>query len=173
MRESSHEVHSICKPLYVPTPQVIGVVALIGVACGLSEVIEVGSCPFGFIFMVARDGLGVLLEVPPRRSVTFLEVRLRALGVGFIAQSENRPVDALDQIGGSLVAFGVTIGDVSRGDNHLRRGGRFRFAAHGEKEDCDGSYDEPRRGPPPCGSDASDQLAVTHGGKVSKGFVDG
>ncbi len=155
---------------YVPAPQVVGVVTLIGVSCSLPEVLEVACCPFGFVLVIAWDGLGALLEAPPRRPVAFLKVRLRALGVGLIAQSENRPVDTSDQLSGSLVALGVAIGDVARGDDQLPGGGRFRFAAHGQEEDCEeGGRDEPRRGPPLRGSDASDQLPVIHGDKVSEG----
>src|SRR5919107_4516186 len=88
---------------YVPAPQVIGVVTLIGVSCSLTEVLEVACCPFGFVLVVAWDGLGALLEAPPGGVVALLEVRLRALGVGLIAQSENCPVDTLDHLGGSLI----------------------------------------------------------------------
>ena len=107
---------------YVPAPQVVGVVTLIGVSCSLPEVLEVACCPFGFVLVIAWDGLGALLEAPPRRPVAFLKVRLRALGVGLIAQSENRPVDTLDQLSGSLVALGVAIGDVARGDTNSPEG---------------------------------------------------
>ena len=48
--------------------------------------------------VVAGVRLGAPLEPPPRRPVAFLEVRRRASGVGFIAQSEDRPVDTLDQL---------------------------------------------------------------------------
>jgi hypothetical protein len=112
----------------VPAPQVVGVVTFIGVSCSLPEVLEVACCPFGFVLVIAWDGLGALLEAPPRRPVAFLKVRLRALGVGLIAQSENRPVDTLDQLSGSLVALGVAIGDASsRSSASWRR--RLRSAA--------------------------------------------
>ena len=54
--------------------------------------------------MVAGDRLGAPLEPPPRRPVAFLEVHRRASGVSLIAQGQDRPVDTLDQLGGSLVA---------------------------------------------------------------------
>jgi hypothetical protein len=54
---------------YVPACQLVGVVALIGVSCGLPEVVEVASCPFGFVLVVPRDGSGALLELSPGRLV--------------------------------------------------------------------------------------------------------
>jgi len=156
---------------YVPGPKVVGVVASLRVACGLTEILEVASGPFGVVLVVAGDGLGASLEPPPRRLVAFLEVRRRALGVGDIAQGQNRPVDTLHQLGSSLVAPGAAAGDVAHRDD-LSRGDRFHIAAPDDEEDCDGGHDDSCRGPP-TSSDASDQLPVTHGHKVSERFVDG
>jgi hypothetical protein len=91
--------------------------------------------------VVSWDRVGAPLETSPRWPVAFLEVRCRAPGVGFIAQSEDRPVDVLDQFGGSLVALGAAGGDVASRDD-LRGGGRFRIGAPGDEEDCEGGYDE-------------------------------
>jgi hypothetical protein len=88
----------------VPGPELVGVVTPLGVTCGLTEVLEVASGPLGEVLVVAGDRLGALLEPPPRRPVAFLEVRRRASGVSLIAQGQDRPVDTLDQLGGSLVA---------------------------------------------------------------------
>jgi hypothetical protein len=140
----------------VPGAELKGVVAPLGIACGLTEVLEVGSGPFGVVLVVAGDRLGALLEAPPRRSVAFLEVRLRACGVSLIAQGQNRPFDTLDQLGGSLVALGAAAGDVASRDD-LCGGGWARIAAPGDKEDCDGGQDDSCRGPP-TSSDASNQL---------------
>src|ERR687898_360814 len=108
----------------MPGPELVGVVALLGVACGLTEVLEVASCPFGVVLVVAGDRLGALLEAPPRRPVAFLEVLSRAPGVSLIAQGQDRPVDTLDQLCGSLVLLGAALGDVARRDD--LGGGRFR-----------------------------------------------
>src|SRR5215207_5750131 len=54
---------------YVPGPQIVGVVSLIGVACSLPEVVEVASCPLGFVLVVAGDGFGALLKLSPGRIV--------------------------------------------------------------------------------------------------------
>jgi len=89
---------------HVPGPQLVGVVASLRVACGLTGVLEVASGTFGKVLVVAGDGLGAPLEPPPRRPVAFLEVHRRASGVSLIAQGQDRPVDTLDQLGGSLVA---------------------------------------------------------------------
>src|SRR5215213_10362843 len=90
----------------VPPAQVVGVVALIGVSGGLAEVVVVGLGPFSVVLVVAGDGLGALLEAAPRRPVASLEVRRRAPGVGLVAQGEDRPVDATDELGSGLVALG-------------------------------------------------------------------
>ena len=157
----------------MPGPELVGVVAPLGVACGLTEVLEVASCPFGVVLVVAGDRLGALLEAPPRGLVAFLEVRRRAPGVSLIAQGQDRPIDTLDQLCGSLVLLGAALGDVARRDD-LLGGGRFRNAAPGDEEDCDGGHDDSRDGPPPpSGCDTSDQLTVSHEDKVSEGFVDG
>jgi len=159
---------------HVPGPELVGVVSSLGVACGLTEVLKVASGPFGVVLVVAGDGLGAPLEPSPRRPVAFLEVRGRAPRVGLIAQGKDRPIYALDQLCGSLVAFGAAAGDVARRDDLLRGGGRFRIAAHGDEEDCDGGHDDSRGGPPPpSGSYTSDQLTVSHEDKVSEEFVDG
>ena len=155
----------------MPGPELEGVVTPLGVACGLTEVLEVASGPFCVVLVVAGNRLGALLEAPPRRPVAFLEVRRRASGVSLIAQSQDRPVDTLDQLGGSLVALGAAAGDVA-GRDDLRGGGRFRVAAPGDEEYCDDGQDDSFRGPP-TSSDASDQLPVTHGYKVSERFLDG
>jgi hypothetical protein len=151
---------------HVPGSELVGVVAPFGVACSLTEVLEVASGPFGVVLVVAGDRLGALLEPPPRRPVAFLEVRRRASGVSLIAQGQDRPVDALDQLGGSLVALGAAAGDVASRDD-LLGGGRFRIAAPDDEEDCDGGHDASCRGPP-TSSEASDQLPVTHRYKVSE-----
>ncbi len=153
----------------MPGPELVGVVASPGVACGFTEVLEVASGPFGVVLVVAGDGLGALLELSPSRPVAFLEVRRRASGVGLVAQGHDRPVDVLDQLGGSLVTLGAAAGDVARRDDLLRGGGRFRIAAHGEEENREGGHDDLRCGPPPSGYDTSDQLPATHGDKVSEG----
>jgi hypothetical protein len=158
---------------HVPGPELVGVVSSLGVACGLTEVLKVASGPFGVVLVVAGDGLGAPLEPSPRRPVAFLEVRGRAPGVGLIAQGKDRPIYALDQLCGSLVAFGAAAGDVARRDDLPRGGGRFRIAAHGDEEGCDRGHDDSRRGPPPSGSHTSNQLTVSHGDKVSEEFVDG
>src|SRR5918994_4199024 len=89
---------------YVPGPKVVGVVALIGVSCGLPEVVEVSSCPFGFVLVVPRDGSGALLELSPGRLVALLEVLGRSVRVGVVAQGEHRgTVGGTDELGGSLV----------------------------------------------------------------------
>jgi hypothetical protein len=106
----------------VPGSDVVGVVALLGVARGLPEVLEVASGPFGVVLVVAGDGLGAPLEAPPRRLVASLEVRCRAPRVRVVVQGEDRPVDALDQFDGSLVGLGAAAGDVARGDDLLRGG---------------------------------------------------
>ncbi|HKH37812.1 MAG TPA: hypothetical protein VKA82_11670 [Rubrobacter sp.] len=154
---------------HVPGPQLVGVVASLRVACGLTGVLEVASGTFGKVLVVAGDGLGAPLEPPPRRPVAFLEVHRRASGVSLIAQGQDRPVDTLDQLGGSLVALGAAAGDVASRDD-LRGGGWFRIAAPGDEEDREGGHDETCRDPP-TSSDASDQLPVTHRYKVSEGAL--
>src|SRR5919107_5445130 len=131
----------------MPGPELVGVVAPLGVAYGLTEVLEVASCPFGVVLVVAGYRLGASLEPPPRRPVAFLEVRRRASGVSLVTQGQDRPVDALDQFGGSLVALCAATGNVARRDD-LRGGSRFRIAANGDEEDCNGSHDNHRRYPP-------------------------
>src|SRR5215208_3949018 len=106
----------------MPGPELVGVVASLGVACGLTEVLEVASRPFGVILVVAGDRLGAPLEPPARRTAAFLEVRRRASRVSLVTQSQDRPVGALDQFGGSLVALGAATGNVSLRDD-LRGGG--------------------------------------------------
>jgi hypothetical protein len=66
---------------HVPGPELVGVVALLGVACGLTEVLEVASGPFGEVLVVTGDRPGALLEPSPRRPVAFLEVRRRTSAV--------------------------------------------------------------------------------------------
>src|SRR5918993_2340278 len=78
---------------HVPGPELVEVVALLGVACGLTEVLEVASGPFGEVLVVTGDRPGALLEPSPRRPVAFLEVRRRASGVRRIAQGQDRPID--------------------------------------------------------------------------------
>src|SRR5918998_3906035 len=151
----------------MPGPELVGVVAPLGVACGLTEVLEVASCPFGVVLVVAGDRLGAPLEPPPRRTVAFLEVRRRASGVSLITQSQDRPFGALDQFGGRLVGLGAAAGDVARCDD-LRGGSWFRIAAPSDEGDRDGSHHHSRRGPP-----SSDQPPLTHEDKVSEGFVIG
>src|ERR671911_1715817 len=107
----------------MPGPELVGVVAPLGVACGLTEVLEVASCPFGVVLVVAGDRLGAPLEPPPRRLVAFLEVRRRASRVSLVTQSQDRPVDALDQFGGSLVALGAATGNVTRRDDSAEGAG--------------------------------------------------
>jgi hypothetical protein len=68
----------------------LGVVASLGVACGLTEVFEVASDPFSVVLVVAGNRLGAPLEPPPRRPVAFLEVRRRASGVSLVAQGQDR-----------------------------------------------------------------------------------
>ncbi len=145
----------------MPGPEIVGVVAPFGVACGLTEVLEVASGPFGVVLVVAGDRPGAPLEPPSRRPVAFLEVRRRASGVSLIAQGQDRPVDTLDQLGGSLVALGAATGDVA-GRDDLRGGGRFRIAAPGDEKNCYGGQDDSCRGPP-AGSDDSDHCWLPMG----------
>jgi hypothetical protein len=63
---------------HVPRPELVGV-ALLGVACGLTEVLEVASGTFGVVLVVAGDRLGALLEATPRRLVAFLETTVAVL----------------------------------------------------------------------------------------------
>src|SRR5919112_342413 len=54
---------------YVPAPQVVGVVTLIRVSGGITEVVEVASGPFGFVFVVSKGGPSALFELSPGRLV--------------------------------------------------------------------------------------------------------
>jgi hypothetical protein len=45
---------------YVPASKIVGVVALIGISGRLTEVVEVASCPLGFVLVVALASLAAL-----------------------------------------------------------------------------------------------------------------
>src|SRR5919107_2763505 len=106
---------------YVPGSQVVGVVvALIGVSCSLPEVVEVACCPFGFVLVVAWDGLSALLELSPTRLVAFLKVLSRALRVGLVAQGEDRgTLHTTDEPCGFLVALPGAVSYVARRDDDI------------------------------------------------------
>ena len=90
----------------MPSPQLVGVVALIRVPGGLAEIVEVALGFLRVVLVVAGDGLGTVLEAAPGGLVALLEVLRRALGVGRVAQGEDRAaVDATDELGGRLVAL--------------------------------------------------------------------
>src|SRR5918995_6309035 len=105
---------------YVPGPKVVGVVALIGVSCGLPEVVEVASCPFGVVLVISGAGPGARLELAPGRVIALGKVFGRPLWVGVVAQGEDRALDALDESGGCFVALLGAVGDVARRYDHRR-----------------------------------------------------
>src|SRR5215213_9132612 len=154
---------------YVPAPQVVGVVALIGVSGSITEVVEVASGPFGFVLVVSRDGLGALLELSPARLVALPEVLGRPIWVGVVAQGEDRALDATDEPGGCLVALTGAVGYVARCDDDLprrRSRGPFRGAAKGEEYRQEGNDDHRRAS---TDSEASERLPGLHGDKVAQG----
>jgi hypothetical protein len=133
----------------VPGPKVVGVVALIGVSCGLPEVVEVSSCPFGVVLVISGAGPGARLELAPGRVVALGKVFGRPLWVGVVAQGEDRAIDATDESGRCLVVLPCAVGDVARCDDDLpgrRSRGSLRSAAKGE-EDRDEGHDDYCRGP--------------------------
>src|ERR671912_303690 len=153
---------------YVPAPQVVGVVALIGVSCSLPKVVEVASCPFGFVLVVAWDRLGALLEPSPARLVAFLKVLGRSVWVGLVAQGEHRgTVDATDEPGGCLVAVAGAVGDVASRDDDIpgrRLRGLLRSAAKGQEYRQEGHDDHCRAS---TGSETSYRLPGSHRDKVA------
>ena len=90
---------------YVPLAQVVGVVALGRIACGLTEVVEVGCGTFGFVVVVTWDGPCALLELSPGRLVALTEVLGRPAFVGVVAQGEDCALDTTDEPGCFLVAI--------------------------------------------------------------------
>src|SRR5215212_1764199 len=110
----------------MPGSKVVGVVALVRVACSVAEVLEVGFGPFGPVVVVARDGPGALLELAPGGIVALSELLSRSMLVGEVAHGEDRGavVDVLDEPGGCLVALAGTVGDVTRRYNQHPPPGR-------------------------------------------------
>src|SRR5215210_2407065 len=70
----------------VPAPQVVGVVALIGVSGGFPEVVEVRLGSFGVVLVVAWGGPRAVLEAAPGGVVALVEVLRRPVRVGVVAQ---------------------------------------------------------------------------------------
>src|SRR5215212_6277566 len=107
----------------MPGSKVVGVVALVRVACSVAEVVEVGFGPFWTVVVVARDGPGALLELAPGGIVALGVLLSRSMLVGEVAQGEDCVgVDALDEPGGCLVALAAAVGDVtSRYNQHSGR----------------------------------------------------
>ena len=74
--------------------------------------------------MVAWGGFGALLELAPGGIVALGEPLGRSIRVNVVAQGEDRPVGALDEPSGCLVAPAAAPGDVARRYDQRRSGRR-------------------------------------------------
>jgi hypothetical protein len=70
----------------VPGPQIVGVVALIGVSGGITEVVKIPFRSFGDVLVVAGRGRGAVLEATPDGIVALVEVFGGPVRVGVVAQ---------------------------------------------------------------------------------------
>ena len=100
----------------VPSGEVVGIVALGGVAGGILEVIEVPFGAFGLVFVVAGDRKGAVLEPAPGRVVALAVVLGRPLLVGVVAQGNDRAVYGSEQVRRRLVAAAGAAGYVACSD---------------------------------------------------------
>src|SRR5919106_2252602 len=100
----------------MPPSQIVGVVALLRIARGLTEVIEVSGGLRREVFVVAHAGPGTGFVAAPGGFVA-----LRKLGgstglVGVVAQGVDGARDVVQQLGRSLVSRASAVGYIPRSD---------------------------------------------------------
>src|SRR5918994_6238697 len=88
----------------VPVTQVVGVVAFGWVARCRAKVAEVARSTRRVVFVVARRGLCPRLMAAPGGIVAVSELGCCAGLVGVVSGGEDRARNAVEQLGGSLVA---------------------------------------------------------------------
>jgi hypothetical protein len=102
----------------VPFAQVVGVVAFIGVARGRAEVAKVARRTRRVVVVAARCRVRPRLVAAPAGVVAVLVLGGGSGVVGVVAGGEDRAGDAVEQLGGLLVARIVALGYVPRPDQY-------------------------------------------------------
>src|ERR671911_1119445 len=120
----------------MPPSQIVGVVALLRIACDRAEVIEVSGGLLRVVFVVSYAGPGTVFVAAPGGFVA-----LRKLGgstglVGVVAQGVDGARDVVKQLGRGLVARASAVGYIPRSDQHRGAdGGRCSWQVEGEIEE--------------------------------------
>src|SRR5918995_886365 len=102
----------------MPPSQIVGVVALLRIACDRAEVIEVSGGLLRVVFVVSYAGPGTVFVAAPGGFVA-----LRKLGgstglVGVVAQGVDGARDVVKQLGRGLIARACAVSYIPRSDQH-------------------------------------------------------
>src|SRR5918997_2809087 len=120
----------------MPSSQIVGVVALLRIAGGRAEVIEVSGSLRRVVFVVAHAGPDTVSVAAPGGIVA-----LRKLGgstglVGVVAQGVDGARDVVEQLGRGLVARASAVCYIPRSDQHrIADGGRCSRQVEAEDEE--------------------------------------
>src|SRR5215210_6764270 len=100
----------------MPLPEVVGVVALVGVACRRPEVTVVAGGARRIVLVVANGRFGACLVASPGGIVAVSELGGCVIFVGMVSSGEDCPQDAVQEGGGGLITGAGTAGYVPRAD---------------------------------------------------------